>query len=54
MSYGEGIAQVLLRDTPTDTPAPEEELDVANLFKSGGAVETFPQTTAEILVDSFQ
>ena len=30
------IAQVLVGDTPTDTPAPEEEQDDANLFKIGG------------------
>ena len=30
------IAQVLLSDTPTDTPAPEEEQDDANLFENGG------------------
>ena len=27
------IAQVLLGDTPTDTPAPEEEQDDCNFFK---------------------
>ena len=27
------IAQVLVGDTPTDTPAPEEEQDDANLFE---------------------
>ena len=30
------IAQVLVGDTPTDTPAPGEEQDDANLFKIGG------------------
>jgi len=30
------IAQVLVGDTPTDTPAPKEEQDHANLFKLGG------------------
>jgi hypothetical protein len=30
------IAHVLVGDTPTDTPAPEEEQDDANLFQNGG------------------
>jgi hypothetical protein len=30
------IAQVLIGDTPTDTPAPEEEQNDANLFEIGG------------------
>jgi hypothetical protein len=30
------IAQVLFSDTRSDTPAPEEEQDDANLFKDGG------------------
>jgi Phage integrase family len=30
------IAQVLVGDTPTDTPAPGEEQDDPSLFKSGG------------------
>ena len=30
------IAQVLVGDTPTDAPAPEEGQDDANLFKFGG------------------
>jgi hypothetical protein len=43
------IAEVLLGDTPTDTPAPEEEQDDANLFKIGGALGTEPQTARQRL-----
>ena len=30
------IAQVLVGDTPTDRPAPDEEQDDANLVENGG------------------
>jgi hypothetical protein len=43
------IAQVLVGDTPTDTPAPEEEQDDANLFENGGALGTDLQTARQRL-----
>jgi hypothetical protein len=41
------IAQVLVSDTPTDAPAPEEEQDDANLFENGGVDGTRRPSVSE-------